>query len=285
MRIVVGTRGSELAVGQAEPLVQHLQAAGHEIEWRRFTTHGDRWLAGPLDKAEGTGFFTRELEEALSARRRGPAHPLLQGCGPGATRGFRSCLRAPAGGPCGLAGCPARRARGTPDRHQFGTAPALPPAGLPCERLHLDPGQRAHPRPAGAGRAAPRTNRSRPPCWPPQACAGWGLDLSDLDVRPLPFDQLLPAPAQGALLAETLAERQDVIEALRGLHHPLTHRCVHLERAVLAGIGGGCQQPLGAFAEPLPEGSIRLRAAFADGRTSAGAPLKGGTTRPWWSRS
>ena len=91
-----------------------------------------------------------------------------------------------------------------------------------------------------------------------------GLDLSDLDVRPLAFEQLLPAPAQGALLAETRAERQDILEALKGLHDPLTARCVHLERAVLAGIGGGCQQPLGAFAEVLSDGSMRLRAAFAD---------------------
>ena len=33
---------------------------------------------------------------------------------------------------------------------------------------------------------------------------------------------------------------------------------------MLAGIGGGCQQPLGVFAEILPSGSVRLRAAFAD---------------------
>jgi len=91
-----------------------------------------------------------------------------------------------------------------------------------------------------------------------------GLDLSDLDVRPIPFEQLLPAPAQGALLAETRTDCPDVVQALAGLHDPLTHRCVGLERAVLAGIGGGCQQPLGAFAERLSDGSIRLRAAFAD---------------------
>ena len=48
-------------------------------------------------------------------------------------------------------------------------------------------------------------------------------------------------------------------------HHPPTLRLVTLERAVLAGIGGGCQQPLGALAEQQPDGSIRLRAGYAAG--------------------
>jgi len=65
MKITVGTRGSELALGQAQAMVDFLRQAGHEIEWRRFTTSGDKWLAGPLDKTTGTGFFTRELEESL----------------------------------------------------------------------------------------------------------------------------------------------------------------------------------------------------------------------------
>jgi hydroxymethylbilane synthase len=89
------------------------------------------------------------------------------------------------------------------------------------------------------------------------------LDLSNLMVRPLAFTELLPAPAQGALLAETRADRTDIVQSLAAFHDPLTERCVRLERAVLAGIGGGCQQPLGAFAELLPGGGLRLRAAFA----------------------
>lgn len=265
MRIVVATRGSELAVGQAEPLVQHLQAAGHEIEWRRFTTHGDRWLAGPLDKAEGTGFFTRELEEALSAR----AVDLL-------IHSYKDvALDRPAGF---VPACVPLREDPADWLVARRDGPVAPRIATSSER-RLRFLRRAFPAsdftwirgnvPTRVQRVREGLLRGEPIQATVLAAAGLrrlGLDLSDLDVRPLPFDQLLPAPAQGALLAETLAERQDVIEALRGLHHPLTHRCVHLERAVLAGIGGGCQQPLGAFAEPLPEGSIRLRAAFADGQ-------------------
>jgi len=89
------------------------------------------------------------------------------------------------------------------------------------------------------------------------------LDLSSLDVRSLRFEELLPAPAQGALLAETRADRLDIVAALKPHHDALTDRRVRLERAVLAGIGGGCQQPLGTLAEIEEDGQMRLRAAFA----------------------
>jgi hydroxymethylbilane synthase len=91
-----------------------------------------------------------------------------------------------------------------------------------------------------------------------------GLDLSDLDVRPLDPAQLLPAPAQGALLAEIRAGEGEALKALlRAFHDETTARCVGAERAVLAGLGGGCQQPLGALALPEAGGGIFLSAAFA----------------------
>jgi hydroxymethylbilane synthase len=65
------------------------------------------------------------------------------------------------------------------------------------------------------------------------------------------------------LLAEARVERPDLIEALSELHDPLTARCVTLERQVLAGIGGGCQQPLGALATPQADGTLLLQAAYA----------------------
>ena len=263
MRIVVGTRGSELAVKQAEPLVRHLEASGHRVEWRRFTTHGDRWLAGPLDKAVGTGFFTRELEEALTI---GEVDLLIHS--------FKDvALERPEG--FVIACVPVREdpsdwlivRRDAPDQPRIATSSerrlrflrrAFPESGFTWIRGNV---------PTRIQRVREGLLRDVPIHATVLAAAGLrrlGLDLSDLDVHLLPYEQLLPAPAQGALLAETRLERQDIIEALRDLHDPLTARCVGLERAVLAGIGGGCQQPLGAFAERLPDGSIRLRAAFAD---------------------
>jgi hydroxymethylbilane synthase len=90
-----------------------------------------------------------------------------------------------------------------------------------------------------------------------------GLDLSGLNVRALRPEELPSAPGQGALLAEARADRPDLIEALAELHDAMTARCVTLERQVLAGIGGGCQQPLGALATPQADGTLLLQAAYA----------------------
>ena len=66
-RVTVATRGSALAVGQAEPMVRFLESKGYEVSWRKFSTSGDQWLQGPLDKQVGGGFFTKELEDAMAA--------------------------------------------------------------------------------------------------------------------------------------------------------------------------------------------------------------------------
>lgn len=262
MKITVGTRSSELATGQAQPMVDFLKAAGHEIEWRRFTTSGDTWLAGPLDKNTGTGFFTRELEASLLA---GEVDLLIHS--------FKDvALERPAGI---VTACVPEREDPTDWLVMRSDAPSHPTLGTSSER-RLRFLSAALPQAAFTwirGNVPTRVQRVRegllrdaPLHGTVLAAAGLrrlNLDLSGLVVRPLRFDELLPAPAQGALLAETRSDRLDLVEILRGFHDPLTERCVRLERAVLAGIGGGCQQPLGAYAELLEDGRIHLRGAYA----------------------
>ena len=271
MKIVLGTRGSQLAVRQSEQLVAHLRAGGHEVEWKRFTTHGDQWLAGPLGKETGAGFFTRELEEALLA---GSVDLLIHS--------FKDVsLERPAG--IATACVPEREDSAdllvqrpdTPGHPVIGTsserrlrflAKALPQARFTWIRGNV---------PTRLLRVREGLLRGEPLHGTVLAAAGLkrlGLDLSGLDVRPLAPHELLPAPAQGALLVEARAGEPALVEALAALHHPLTQRLVGLERAVLAGIGGGCQQPLGALAVLEPDGRIHLRAAYALEGDPGGVP-------------
>ena len=262
MKITVGTRGSELALGQAQPMVDFLRQAGHEIQWRRFTTAGDKWLAGPLDKTTGTGFFTRELEQSL-----------LQGDVDLLIHSFKDvALERPDGivtacvplreDPCDWlvmrADAPERPVIGTSSERRLRfLRQAFPEATFTWIRGNV---------PTRVQRVREGLLRDEPLHGTVLAAAGLrrlALDLSGLSVRPLRFDELLPAPAQGALLAESRADCRDILEALRPLHDPLSERCVRLERSVLAGIGGGCQQPLGVLAEIQEDGRMRLRAAFA----------------------
>lgn len=262
MKIVLGTRGSQLAVQQSEDLVAWLRGNGHTVEWKRFTTHGDQWLAGPLGKDTGTGFFTRELEEALLAgdvdmlihsfkdvsleRPKG----IVTACVPVREDSADLLVMRP--------DVPANPVIGTSSERRLRfLARALPDASFTWIRGNV---------PTRLQRVKDGELRGEPLHGTVLAAAGLkrlGLDLSGLDVRPLAAHELLPAPAQGALLVEARDGDQALLEALAGFHHPPTHRLVSLERAVLAGIGGGCQQPLGALAVELPDGRTHLRAAFA----------------------
>lgn len=260
--VTVATRGSALAVGQAEPMVKFLEAKGYQVTWRKFTTSGDQWLQGPLDKQVGGGFFTKELEDEMAA---GQADLLIHSL-------KDVSLERPAG---------------------------IVPACIP---LREDPSDWLVVRPDAPenlviGTSAVRRERVLSQLFP-QARFTWirgnvqtrlqrvrdgilrdeplhatllaaaglkrlGLDLSGLTVRPLLPTELPSAPGQGALLAEARADRPDLVEVLAEIHDPMTARCVSLERKVLAGIGGGCQQPLGALATLQVDGSLLLQAAYA----------------------
>lgn len=259
---IVGTRGSLLAVAQAEFLVKHLETKGFRVDWKRYTTSGDQWLNGPLDESRGSGFFTKELEDALAD---GTVDLLIHSL-------KDVSLERPAG--VQIACIPKREdcsdwlvmRKDAPKACVIGTSSVrrermlkatFPEATFTWIRGNV---------PTRVQRVREGEMRGEPVHGTVLAAAGLRrleLDLSDLEVRALTPEELLPAPGQGALLAETRADRTDFIEALSDLHDPLTARCVRLERALLAGVGGGCQQPLGALAQRLEDGRIRLRGAFA----------------------
>ena len=275
MRIVLGTRGSQLAVQQSEAMVAYLRAAGHEVVWKRFTTHGDQWLDGPLGKATGTGFFTRELEQALLA---GEVDLLLHSCKDVSLErpdGIVTVCVPEREDPADLLvlrpDAPEHPVIGTSSerRLRFLTQ-ALPRASFTWIRGNV---------PTRVQRVADGQLRGAPLHGTVLAASGLrrlGLDLSALRVRPLEPHELLPAPAQGALLVEGRRGETALAQALAGFHHPLTQRLVTLERAVLAGIGGGCQQPLGALAV-LADGEVLLRAGYAgDGAPIRWAEARGG---------
>ena len=270
MKIILGTRGSELAVQQSEQLVAYLKAAGHEVVWKRFTTHGDKWLAGPLGKEVGAGCFTRELEEALLAKDVDLLIHSFKDVALERPEGITTaCVPSREDSADWLvtrADAPADLVIGTSSerRLQF-LSKALPQARFTWIRGNV--GTRLQ-------RVKDGELRGEPLHATVLAAAGLkrlGLDLTGLQVRPFAAHELLPAPAQGALLAEARTGDRELLEALQGFHDPLTLRCVTLERAVLAGIGGGCQQPLGALAVREAGGEFHLRAAYAvDGAIRSG---------------
>ena len=96
--------------------------------------------------------------------------------------------------------------------------------------------------------------------------AAAGLDRLEVPVphtARLPFDVVLPAPAQGALALQVRSDADAVRAAVAHVDHTPTRVAVEAERMLLRHLGGGCLVPLGALGEVVGEG-IRLRAAYED---------------------
>lgn len=94
----------------------------------------------------------------------------------------------------------------------------------------------------------------------------------------------LPAAGQGALAVECRAERADLVELLAALNDPVTAACVRAERAVSRALGGSCQLPLAAYAQPegvkVPEIRLRGLVAAPDGSRIVRAEARGSMHEP-----
>lgn len=258
MKVRIATRGSDLALWQANYVARLLEEHGAETELIVLKTRGDLIDDVPLHKLEGKAFFTSEIEGAL-----------LDGTADLAVHSHKDL-------PTEL----------TPE---LGIA-AVPPRGPLAERLLIR--REAHaPRAAflplahGArvgtssprraeqlkalrpdlevldlrGNVPTRVNRLREGRYEAIVLAAAGidrleLDTSDLVAVTLDVDQLVPAPAQGALALQTRTDDARTTELCRKVfHHEDTARAVAAERSLLALAGGGCSLPLGATVQRAGE--------------------------------
>lgn len=95
--------------------------------------------------------------------------------------------------------------------------------------------------------------------------AAAGLDrlgMNDIGVA-LDIEAILPAPSQGAIGVELLAENVAACAAVAGIDHDVSHRCVAAERALLAELGADCQSPVAAHARMRDRGIILTAQLYA----------------------
>jgi hydroxymethylbilane synthase len=85
------------------------------------------------------------------------------------------------------------------------------------------------------------------------------LGVEPPSAVPLPLEEMVPAPGQGALAVQARAADQRVLELCRRLDHERSRLAFEAERGVMGQLGGGCALPLGAYAEQR-EGGVRLLA-------------------------
>lgn len=279
MKLILGTRGSDLALAQSRMVRDGLLALhpGLEVELKIITTTGDARTAMPLHEptAEGAGLFTKQLEEALLSREIDLAVHSLKDLPIETPEGLvlpAILPRAPVADllvsrhPGGVAGLPEGATVGSSSPRR---------ALLMEERrpdLNLVPIR---------GNVPTRIAKVADASCDATILAEAGLTRlgHDLSAGTLlsgdqilfleSLDWMLPAPGQGAVAVET--RRNDPAEAIVSvLHDPVTSRCVGAERLVLKHLGGGCHLALGTLALEQ-EGMMSLKAVFVPDQNDRGS--------------
>jgi hydroxymethylbilane synthase len=250
-KIIIGSRGSDLALWQANYIKKQLEKKEHIVEIKIIKTKGDLIQDLSFDKLEGKGFFTKEIEEALLKKEIDLA--------------VHSHKDLPTESPEGLV-ISAISYREDPselllinpssvDINQslelkanaiVGTSAARRKVQLHLFRKDLQIKDLR-------GNVPTRIQKLRSGDYDAILIAAAGverlnLDLSDLHVLKLDPKAFIPAPAQGVLALQTRAEDEGLnILLAKTFKDEVLEEQIKVERQLLNIVGGGCHTPVGAY--------------------------------------
>jgi hydroxymethylbilane synthase len=247
MKLRIGSRGSQLALWQANHIAEVLRVQGHEVEIEIIKTTGDRLQEVTFAEVGSKGMFTKEIEEALAASRIDLAVHSLKDLPTELPSGFQLAATPPRVDPrdvfvsvkyASLAELP-RRAR-------VGTSSQRRRAQLKALRSDI---QAAEFR----GNVDTRLRKLAEGQVDAILLAAAGLDRlgkTDWVRERLDPHDFCPAAGQGSLAIEIRSDDVETLAAVAFLDHADTRFAVTAERAALAALGGGCQVPIGVHCRP-----------------------------------
>jgi hydroxymethylbilane synthase len=262
--IVIGTRGSKLAVIQAEEVLTKFRQVSPELRAGlvKITTRGDRENTIALDKFAGQGIFVKELEKALLERRIDLAVHSLKDLPTEIPRGLMlSAVTArldpkdvlvSRGGKLTELGSGSKIGTGSPRRavqllalrHDLQVCNIR--GNIDTRLKKISDGEFD-----GVIVAAAALIR-----------LGW----EDRITEYLPIEHFTPAVGQGALGIEMRSEDEEMATLLSKINHDITWQAVTAERKFLQALGGGCRAPIAALGT-VSAGTLKLTGmvAGADG--------------------
>jgi hydroxymethylbilane synthase len=254
--VVIGSRGSALALWQARHIAQCLSdlAVGTRIEI--IQTSGDKFQDVPVAKIGGKGLFIKEIEEALLAGKIDVAVHSMKDVPTELPSGLTLTAiperEDPRDALIGLAlsnlkagtrvGTSSLRRSAQLQAHIPGLSIQMLRGNVDTRLRKLDEGQYDAIVLAAAGLRR----------------LGWQQRIREL----VPAEIVCPAVGQGALAIETRDDGGAAQTIVARLDHAPTRLTVTAERALLRTLGGGCQVPVGAFAQSI-DGGLNLRAVVA----------------------
>jgi hydroxymethylbilane synthase len=282
MKLTFATRPSKLARWQTNYVINQLEAAHKDLRCVEeiFVTRGDKVLDKPLPMIGGKGLFTEELEAALLEDRVDAAvHSLkdLPTENPdGLTVGAiplradaRDAIVSPAGYTLAT----------LPENAKIGTSSPRRAAQLLAQRpdLHI-----ADIR----GNVDTRLRKLMEEQYHAVVFAVAGLSRLGFDeelgdgMQILSYNEMLPAPGQGALAIQCRADADATLGLLAAIEDHATRLAVTAERTFLAGLGGGCAVPVAAYGEVDETGNIKLTGSVSslDGKDAIRVQAEGNDT-------
>ena len=270
--MIIGTRGSKLALWQAHYMQDQLKALGHETELRIIKTQGDRVQHLGFDKLEGKGFFTKEIEDHLLAGDIDLAVHSLKDMPTSQPEGLTLAALSYRADVRDLIIIPKDKAMdGKPFKLADGATIGTSSNRRKAQLRELHPGLV----PVDIrGNVPTRLEKARSGELDAVVLAAAGLerleiDLSDMVViRPSP-KEFVPAPGQGVMAVQTRKEDMELRRKLAPLHNLIVGECTNVEREVLAMMEGGCSMPLGVYCDRDQLNNYHVWAAFAETQDSA----------------
>lgn len=274
-QLTIATRKSILALWQAEHIKERLESLhpGLEVTLLPMSTRGDVILDTPLAKIGGKGLFVKELEVAMLEHR--------------ADIAVHSMKDLPVEFPPGLelyTICEREDPTDAFVSNQYANLEEMPKGAIVgtcslrrrCQVAAQFPHLRIHDL---RGNVQTRLRKLDEGQFDAIILATSGLVRLELDERirlRLPPEQSLPANGQGALGIECRSDDEVVKALLKPLEHQDTRTCVLAERAMNRRLEGGCQVPIGAFAQ-LHGDEIHLRGLVGspDGHVVVRSEIRG----------
>ncbi len=261
-RIIVGTRGSKLALAQTNWVISKIKGRypSLEVETKIIKTKGDKITDVPLAKVGGKGLFVKEIEEALLRREIDLAVHSLKDVPTELPPGLEIAIIPPRESPYDvLISRDGYTLAELPKGAKVGTSSLRRRAQLKASRPDL---QIENLR----GNLDTRLRKLNEGLYEAIIVAEAGLlrlGLGEIKRERLLTEIMLPAIGQGALALEVREDDHSLKEGLSFLHDEETAVCTAAERSFLAALGGGCQVPLAAYAR-LNGGKLLLEALIAD---------------------
>jgi hydroxymethylbilane synthase len=259
-RLCIGSRGSQLAVWQANYIRDLLRGRGHEIEVELIKTTGDKITDVAFAKVGTKGMFTKEIEEALAEGRIDLAVHSLKDLPTELSTDFEIAAVTKRENPRDvLCSRKYKSIEELPRGARVGTSSLRRQAQLKAVRPDLD----VHPL---RGNVDTRLRKLEAGEYDAIILAAAGLNRlgkTELIQQIIPAEMMCPAAGQGALGIEIRAGDSATRQHLAFVDDAAARATTTCERALLNKLGGGCQVPIGAFAE-VRNGGLHLLATVAD---------------------